>query len=113
MGDSRGGFDRFRGLDGVRIVHGTASSLHPESRRVSITLADGTTTTEKYDVLVIAAGVTNGFWREPSLQTSDGVSDVLARAHARLADAAEVDRKRGVEGKRGGVRGDLGGGGDI
>src|SRR3546814_9713184 len=90
MGDSRGGFDRFRGLDGVRIVHGTASSLHPESRRVSITLADGTTTTEKYDVLVIAAGVTNGFWREPSLQTSDGVSDVLARAHARLADAAEV-----------------------
>ncbi|HEY9565856.1 MAG TPA: FAD-dependent oxidoreductase [Nocardioides sp.] len=90
MRDYRVGFDRFRGLDGVRIVHGTASSLHPESRRVSITLADGTTTTEKYDVLVIAAGVTNGFWREPSLQTSDGVSDVLARAHARLADAAEV-----------------------
>src|SRR3954454_8045385 len=54
-------FDRFRGLDKVRTVHGTLTGLDLAGSTVSVRHDDGSTWTEPYDAVVIATGVSNGF----------------------------------------------------
>ena len=88
--DYRVGFERYRRLDPVRRVHATLTGLDVAAREVRLTTADGLETTERYDVLVISTGVTNGFWRRPQLQTSAEVDTELRHAHDRLAAAGSV-----------------------
>lgn len=88
--DYRIDYRRFRGLDRARLVHGTARGLDTEQRLVRVTLADGTAVEEPYDLVVVATGVTNGFWRHPALRDSGRVDADLAGPHRRLADAASV-----------------------
>lgn len=83
-------FDRYRRLDGVRTVHGTLTGLDLEVAEVQVTLPGGARQAEPYDVLVIATGVTNGFWRRAHLQTADEVAADLRHAHERLAAAGSV-----------------------
>lgn len=83
-------FDDYRRLDGVRTVHGTLTDLSLDDRAVGVRLADGTSTTETYDVLVISTGVTNGFWRRPELRTADEVDASLRAAHEQLAAATSI-----------------------
>lgn len=83
-------FDRYRRLDAVRTVHGTLTGVDLDEHIVRVAAADGTTTEEPYDVLVIATGVSNGFWRRPGLLSSEDVAADLETAHARLADAASI-----------------------
>jgi NADH dehydrogenase FAD-containing subunit len=80
-------FERYRRLDGVRTVHGTLTRLDAERRRVQVTTVDGTETEEPYDVLVIATGVTNGFWRTPHLETTDQIEQQLSDMNAQITDA--------------------------
>lgn len=88
--DYRIGFDRFRGLRRARTVHGTLTGLDLAGRRVLLETADGVPTSEPYDVLVVATGVTNGFWRRPDLQTDTEVDADLHAAHEQLAAARSV-----------------------
>lgn len=88
--DYRVEFDRYRRLRGVRTVHGTITALDLASREVAVRLADGTPTTEPYDVLVVSTGVTNGFWRTPDLQSADEVDRSLRGPHERLAAARSI-----------------------
>ena len=85
------GFDRYRKLDGVRTVHGTLTELSLADHVVSVRLPDGTTRTEPYDVLVIATGVTNGFWRRPDLQSDEDVDAALRAPHDQLAAAESIN----------------------
>jgi NADH dehydrogenase FAD-containing subunit len=82
--------DRFRRLDRTRVVHGTLTGLDPAAHTVDVLTADGTATSEPYDVLVIATGVTNGFWRTPTLETVDQVDASVRDPHQRLAGAGSV-----------------------
>lgn len=84
------GFDRFRGLDRIRTVHGSMTGVDLDERAVSVVLADGSAHVEAYDALIIATGVTNGFWRRPMLQSSAEVDGDLRAAHDRLASAGSV-----------------------
>ncbi len=83
--DYRIGFDRFRRLDHAELVHGELTGLD---------LAAGSVTVGPrsigYDVLVVATGVSNGFWRLPGFQTDADVSTSLAADHARLGAAADI-----------------------
>ncbi|MEU8896173.1 FAD-dependent oxidoreductase [Nocardia sp. NPDC048505] len=88
--DYRVSFDRFRRLDPVRVVHATLTGLDLEARRVRLTTPDGGSAAEAYDVLVIATGVRNGFWRSPELQTGDEVAAAIQAQHRRLAEAESV-----------------------
>ncbi|MET4046882.1 MULTISPECIES: FAD-dependent oxidoreductase [unclassified Rhodococcus (in: high G+C Gram-positive bacteria)] len=88
--DYRIGYDRFRGLDHARVVHGSVSALDTEARTVRITRADGSAAEEPYDVLVIATGVANGFWRRPTVQDTAGVDADIDSAHQRIAAASSV-----------------------
>ena len=83
-------FGRFRGLDRVRAVHGTLAGVDLVARTVAVHLADGSSTAVPYDTLVIATGVTNGFWRRPTLQTAAEIGADLRAPHERLAAARSV-----------------------
>ena len=83
-------FDRFRGLDRVRTVHGTLTGLDLSARTVLVRHDDGSTSAEGYDALIISTGVTNGFWRRPNLQSAAEIGADLRAAHDRLAAAGSV-----------------------
>jgi apoptosis-inducing factor 2 len=83
-------FDRFRGLDRVRTVHGTLTEVDLAARKVIVGHDDGSTSTEAYDALIISTGVTNGFWRRPDFQSADEIGADLRAAHDRLAEAGSV-----------------------
>lgn len=83
-------FDRLRRLDRVRTVHGAVSGVDFEARAVRIACADGSTLVERYDTLIIATGVSNGFWRRPTTQSAADVAAELTAAHHRLAAAQSV-----------------------
>ena len=83
-------FDRFRRLDGVRTVQGVLTGLDLAGRTVFGRQADGETIAESYDALVICTGVSNGFWRRPTLQAAAEIGAELRDAHDRLAAADSV-----------------------
>ena len=85
------GFDRYRRLDGVRTVHGTLSGLSVVDREVDVRLPDGSLQIEPFDILVIATGVTNGFWRRPDLQSDAEVAASLRAPHEQLSGAASIN----------------------
>ncbi|MEU5281021.1 FAD-dependent oxidoreductase [Streptomyces asoensis] len=83
-------FDRFRGLDRVQRVHGMLTGVDLDAKKVLVREADGTHRTEDYDALVIATGVTNGFWRRPDLHSSEEIGEGLRQVHDRIAMAESV-----------------------
>ena len=83
-------FDCYRRLDGVRIVHGVLAGVDLEARTVSVDVGDAQQVVEPYDVLVIATGVRNGFWRRPDIEGLDEVDAGLQAAHDRLATAGSI-----------------------
>lgn len=83
-------FDRFRGLDRVRTVQGTLTGVDLAARSVEVARADGGPQSEGYDALVIATGVTNGFWRQPTVQSGADIGADLRAAHEQLAQAGSV-----------------------
>lgn len=83
-------FDKFRRLDGVRTVQATLTGLDLAARTVLGRREDGTPVAEEYDALVISTGVSNGFWRRPTLQSPTEIGAELRAAHDRLAAAESV-----------------------
>lgn len=83
-------FDRFPRLDAVRTVHGAVTAVDLDAGALTVACADGATRDEPYDALIIATGVSNGFWRRPTTQSPGDVAAELTTAHARLATAGSV-----------------------
>jgi NADH dehydrogenase FAD-containing subunit len=83
-------FDRFRRLDRVRTVQAALTGVDLAARTVLGRREDGATIAEGYDALVISTGVTNGFWRQPSLQSPNEIGAGLRAAHDRVAAADTV-----------------------
>jgi NADH dehydrogenase FAD-containing subunit len=61
-------FERYQGLDGVRIVRGRVVSVDPALGSLRIEHADGHASEESWDALVLSPGVTNGFWRNAEFE---------------------------------------------
>ncbi|MEN2512864.1 FAD-dependent oxidoreductase [Gordonia polyisoprenivorans] len=83
-------YRRYRALDAATIVHGRITSLDPDVRRLTVARPDGTTLDESYDALVIATGVTNGFWRTTRFRDEGQVSAELADHHRQVRQARSV-----------------------
>jgi NADH dehydrogenase FAD-containing subunit len=81
---------RFRRLDRVQVLHGRISQVDPERSVVHVELADGSSTVEPYDVLVISSGVTSGFWRQNRVEGLADVEHDLATVGAQLDAAGSV-----------------------
>ena len=83
-------FDRYRRLDRVRIIQGTLTGLDLAGHKVFGQGDDGATFAEDYDALVICTGVSNGFWRRPTMQSAAEIAADLSAAHDRMAAAQSV-----------------------
>ncbi len=83
-------FRRFRHLDAVRLVHGRITAVDLDARNATVTCADGTTETVHYDALVVATGVSNGFWRHDRVQDLAAVEAEIVAAGAELGRATTV-----------------------
>jgi NADH dehydrogenase FAD-containing subunit len=83
-------FDRFRGLDRVRKIHATITAADLAANTVTVQRTDGSTAVEHYDALIISTGVTNGFWRKPTLQSNAEIGSELVATHERFASAESV-----------------------
>lgn len=88
--DYRIGYRSFRRLDRVEVVHGRLVASDLAARTVTVERADGSTGELGYDVLVVATGVANGFWRSAELRDDDAVGADLAARHAQVAVAGTV-----------------------
>ena len=85
-------FDRYRGLDGVEILHGRATAVDTHDRSVEVRCADGSERTLSYDALLIASGVTNGFWRDDRVLSREQVEAEIDEACAAIERAmAELE----------------------
>ena len=76
---------RFRRFDTVDVRHGRVVSVDLDASIVSVERADGQRDEIAFDVLVIATGVSNGFWRSDRVETGtsaesqiDGEAQLLA-----------------------------------
>ncbi len=83
-------FDRYRRLDQVRTVQAELTGVDLATRTVFSRGADGTSIAEEFDALVISTGVSNGFWRQPTIESADEIGAGLRAAHDRLATAESV-----------------------
>jgi NADH dehydrogenase FAD-containing subunit len=83
-------FDRFPKLDGVRTVHGSLRRLDLDTHVVGVSTPDGSELTEPFDVLVISTGVSNGFWRNPAVETAGEVEAGLLHFHGRVSKADSI-----------------------
>lgn len=83
-------FSRFPALDRARLVHGTLTGLDEGARAVTVRSAEGATTREPYDVLLIATGVRNDVWRRPNLQDQTDIDENLQAMHLRVAAAESI-----------------------
>ncbi len=83
-------FRRFRRLDQVQMLHGRITNVDAEQSTARIELADGSVVSEPYDVLVIASGVTNGFWRHGQVQSLQQVECDMSSVAERLSSASSI-----------------------
>lgn len=78
---------RFRRLDRVDVRHGRVVEVDLESSTVRIESADRSVSEVHYTALVIATGVSNGFWRDDRVEPDNVIAERIER-DARLVAAA-------------------------
>jgi apoptosis-inducing factor 2 len=83
-------YRRFRRLDAIDVVHGRIISTDMANSTVEIETADGAPSHVDYDVLVIATGVSNGFWRHDRVEDLTMIDTSLAEVNARLSSASTI-----------------------
>ena len=82
---------RYRHLQGIRLVHGRAESVDIASQHVEVQLANGEVSSVPYDYLLIASGASNGFWRDDRI-LSEGEIEAGIEANAELLrNARQID----------------------
>jgi NADH dehydrogenase FAD-containing subunit len=85
-------YQRYKALDGLplRVVHGAARGVNVADRSVDVELPDGSRVRERYDALLIASGVSNGFWRNAKIEDLGAVRASIADDARRVAHAKSV-----------------------
>jgi len=81
---------RFRRLDDVEVRHGRVVSVDLEGAVARVEAADGSIDGLRYDALVIATGVSNGFWRSGRVEVLDDVATGISQAAQRLRSARTI-----------------------
>lgn len=83
-------FSRYKRLDSVRTIHGAITDVDPKQQVVHVDHANGTQSSEAYDVLVIASGVTNGFWRTNTIEDLDSIRTGIGATSEQVAAANSI-----------------------
>jgi NADH dehydrogenase FAD-containing subunit len=83
-------FSRYKKLDGVRTIQGLIKNIDAQNNHVSIEAADGELLIEHYDVLLIASGVSNGFWRTSDVESLEQIKNNIHGDSQQLDAASSV-----------------------
>lgn len=83
-------FERYKRLDGVRILQGSVRDVDPQSQTVIIQLKDNSPHMETYDVLLVASGVTNGFWRTNGVENKMAIEQKITKMGALIRGARTI-----------------------
>ncbi len=83
-------FERFRRLDDVDVRHGSVTSTDLGASTVTVRSVDGTLDEIRYDALIIATGVSNGFWRHDRVENLEDVESELTRKVTALHSARVI-----------------------
>lgn len=83
-------FGRFRRLDAIEFVHGRILDADMADASVTVESAAGTTRQIDYDALVIATGVSNGFWRHDRVEDLPSIDTALGAVNEQLAAASAI-----------------------
>ena len=81
---------RFKRLKSVKILVGRAVGVKLDVKNVHIELADGHSLIQPYDYLVIASGVTNGFWRDDRVVDLDLLDREFKSHRAQIRKAKTI-----------------------
>ncbi|MET0271157.1 MAG: FAD-dependent oxidoreductase [Sphingomonas sp.] len=81
---------RFKRLKHVTRLIGRAVSVDVEKRRLVVELAGGGRHVQPYDYLVIASGITNGFWRDDKVVAVASIERDIEAQAKRLAAAETI-----------------------
>jgi len=92
-------FARYRRLAGMPVVQGLITHVDTDRRHVAVRHIDGEERRVPFDVLVIASGVANGFWRNAALEDIGAINGRIDR------DAEQIARARSVAVLGGGTSG--------
>lgn len=84
------GFERYRALRGVQVRHGLVEQLDVTQSSLTVRGASGSFETLSYDALVLSPGVTNGFWRTPTIETREAVDGAIDTLANELAAAKSI-----------------------
>lgn len=84
-------FKDYKYLEGVNILHGKVTHLSPDEKAVMLQLHDegSSETTLNYDVLLIATGVSNGFWRCGDIETDSQIQQSI-KAYSKMFQQAKT-----------------------
>ena len=74
----------------MRRIQGLITSVDTQNNQVTVELENGDTQTETFDALLIASGVTNGFWRTAGLETLDNIEQSIQKHSNQLKAAKNV-----------------------
>jgi len=83
-------FDKIKRLDTVEILQGKVTGIQPVQNHILMTSKDGKDQKLNYDLLVIASGTRNGFWRTANMQSEVEIDTELKTLSARLSSAKQV-----------------------
>lgn len=84
------GFDKFKQLGGVNILQGKVTSIDPDENRLSMTDINGKAEDLSYNLLVIASGTRNGFWRTDKVESQADIEQDMKTLFERLAGSDKV-----------------------
>ncbi|MFM7253242.1 MAG: FAD-dependent oxidoreductase [Ilumatobacteraceae bacterium] len=82
--------ERFRRLAQVDVRHGRIVVADLDASTVCIESVDGSTCEVGYSALVIATGVSNGFWRDDRVESANACAARMQDDAQRLADARVI-----------------------
>jgi apoptosis-inducing factor 2 len=83
-------FSRYRRLDGMPVLQGLITRVDTEKRQIAVRTTAGEERELEYDALVIASGVTNGFWRNASVEDSATIDRRIDADAERFARASRI-----------------------
>ena len=83
-------YRRFRRLDAIEVVHGRISAADLDASTITVAQSSGESRTLSYDHLVIATGVSNGFWRHDRVEDLATIDAELAAVNAELTNASTI-----------------------
>jgi len=83
-------FTRYKHLDDVNIVQGKVLSVNTALNTADVDCLEGGLKTFHYDVLLIASGVSNGFWRKPLVESLSDINHALQSDEQKVKAANQV-----------------------